>query len=359
MSAHVRHRRDSKRRRVVSRVIGVVAFVLTISAVAAVLASWWFYVRPEKQVKPGSPVTVTIAEGAGTQRIAEQLLDAGVIGNAFLFRNTARDAGVDGDLKPGTYKLATGMPDDIVIEKLIAGPEIMRITVTIPEGFVIDQIAERLERKVGIPAEEFVTLAKGGAAEFSAEHPYLKEAYNGSLEGYLFPKTYEFKEGTSAREAIETMLDQFDAEIASVDLAAAEKVNLTLADVVNIAAMVEREASVDKERPLVASVVYNRLRRDMRLQICATVEYVTPGNRLRLTADDLKIQSPYNTYLHAGLPPGPIANPGLLSLQAAADPAETDYIYYVLTGKDGTHTFATNDADFLAAKQRSKEVFGE
>ena len=128
--------------------------------------------------------------------------------------------------------------------------------------------------------------------------------------------------------------------------------------IVTMASIIEREARIPKERPLVSSVIYNRLARDMKLEICATVEYVLPGNRFRLSWKETRTPSPYNTYLHKGLTPGPISNPGLASLKAAASPADTDFIFYVLTGKDGSQTYASNAADFAKAKRKSKEVFG-
>ncbi|MDZ4064864.1 MAG: endolytic transglycosylase MltG, partial [Coriobacteriia bacterium] len=232
-------------------------------------------------------------------------------------------------------------------------------TVTIPEGFVIEQIAKRFEDGAGIPASEFLALAKGGTGEFVSAHPYLESAYADSLEGYLFPKTYRVKEGSTARNVIEMMLRQFDKEIASIDIGPAQKRGLTMNELVTIASMIEREAQLARERKVVSSVIFNRLEKGMRLEIDATIEYVLPGNRFRLENRHLKIDSPYNTYMYKGIPPGPIANPGIDSLRAAVEPADTDYIYYVLTGKDGSHTFATNFDEFLRAKRHSKEVFGE
>jgi UPF0755 protein len=304
-------------------------------------------------------VQVEIPSGVGTQRIAEILADAGVVRNAVLFRLSARNAEADGQLRAGVYDLSTGMPDDLVIAKLLEGPPIETVTVTIPEGWRISQIAKRFAKQAGIPESEFRELAENGAQEFSADHPYLKGAYNGSLEGFLFPKTYTFKKDASARDVIEMMLDQFDKEIAEVDVEGAKKLGLSLPEFVTAASILERETKLPKELPLVSSVMHNRLETGMRLQMCATVVYVLNRNELRLTTEETKTDSPYNTYVNAGLPPGPIASPGLAALKAAAEPADTDYIYYVLTGKDGSHTFASNNADFLRAKQKSKEVFGE
>ena len=140
-----------------------------------------------------------------------------MVSNATMFRVQTRMADADGKLRAGVYDLTTGMPYDEVIGRLEKGPPIKYVTVTIPEGWVIKQIANRLDKTAGIPKKEFLELARTGAEEFAAEHPYLKGAYKGSLEGYLFPKTYRLREGTTAREAIELMLDQFDKEMAQVD----------------------------------------------------------------------------------------------------------------------------------------------
>jgi UPF0755 protein len=323
------------------------------------VGGWMLFYRPTVDVEAGKPVQVSIPAGESTAGIAALLGKAGVIRNANMFRLQSRLSDADGHLKAGVYDLSTGMPYDLVLERLEAGPPIRYVTITIPEGFTVDQIAARLEKQASIAQAEFLALARGGAEEFSAARPYLANTYKGSLEGYLFPKTYRIAEGSTAREVIEMMLRQFDKEIAQVGVSPDGANGMSLNQIVVIASMVERETKVDRERALVSSVIYNRLKRGMRLEIDATIEYVLPGNRFRLRYSDLRVKSPYNTYLNAGLPPGPIANPGAEALRAAAYPAKTGYFFYVLTGKDGTHTFATNQADFLKAKHKSKEVFGK
>lgn len=341
------------------KTLAVTAIALIVF-VALVLGggAWLVLYRPDRDVAAGKPTQVQVPAGSSTREIARLLSNAGVVRNANMFRLQTRLAEADGKLRAGVYDLSTGMPYELVIERLEEGPPISYVTVTIPEGFVLDQIAARLEKQAGIPQDEFMALARGGAGEFADGHPYLSDVYRDSLEGYLFPKTYRIKEGAGATEVIEMMLDQFDKELEQVDTDAAAARGLSLNELVVAASMIERETRVDKERRLVSSVIYNRLARSMRLEIDATIEYVLPGNRFRLRYSDLRIDSPYNTYRNKGLPPGPISNPGLESLKAAADPAETDYIYYVLTSKNGTHTFATNERDFLRAKTKSKEVFG-
>ncbi|MBE0475789.1 MAG: endolytic transglycosylase MltG [Coriobacteriia bacterium] len=341
---------------------GVLLRVAGLAAVVALVAAavgWWYVMeRSEHRVEPGKPVQVEIPSGAGAAEIGELLAERGVVRSAVRFRLEVRRAGAGSGLRAGVYELTTGMSYDAVIERLRSGPPVVHVTLAVPEGFTVEQVASRVETVCGIPAAEFLALAKGGGGRFEAGHPYLADAYQGSLEGYLFPKTYRVPQGAGAEDVIGMLLEQFDKETASLDLRVPESRGMNLHDVVTLASMIERETSVAEERALVSSVIYNRLRKGMRLEIDATIEYVLPGNRFRLRNSDLETDSPYNTYRHDGLPPGAIGNPGLECLKAACEPADTDYIYYVLTGKDGSHTFARTWDEFLAAKRESKRVFG-
>lgn len=349
------------RRRQPTRVgvaFGLVGILLVLIAVGGAGAWWYLFLRADAAgIGAGQPVQVEIPQGASTAAIAERLSSVGVVTNANMFRLDARRVGADSQLRAGIYDLQTGMSNADVIAQLRAGPPIAYVTVTIPEGWVIGEIAERVEHDTGIPAAEFESLAQAGYSEFPRE--YLQDVPDESLEGYLFPKTYRVEEGSTARDVIEMMLDQFETELAEVDVAAAEARGFTLHELVTMASIIERETRVADERPTVSSVIHNRLEQGMRLEIDATIEYLLPGTRFRLTYDDLRIDSPYNTYRNAGLPPGPICSPGLASLKAAASPADTEYIYYVLTDPDGSHTFTKTYAEFLRAKELSKEVFGE
>ena len=336
-------RRQVRVRSGLAGLIPLVATVLFVAALAAIGAAMWlYYVSPQTNVASGKPVQVRIEPGVTTRGIGEALTRAGVVANANGFELRSRLAGADVHLKPGVYDLTTGMSYRDVLERLKTGPAADYTTITIPEGFRLEQIAARLGKEAGIPTSEFLALAQHGAPHFAERHPILLEAYRGSLEGYLFPKTYAIRRGTSAEQAIEMMLEQFDRETAGIDFTEAQQRGVTPRQVVIIASMIERESKLDRERPLVSAVI----------------EYVLRDNRFRLTNRDLYTPTPYNTYLHTGLPPGPISNPGTKSLFAAAHPAHNSFLYYVLTGKDGSHTFTTDLAGFLVAKRRSKEVFG-
>ncbi len=340
--------------RIVGRFLGAALVIIVLALLVAVFAYWRLFLMPASDVATGQPVVVEIAEGEDSSEIAETLAETGVVTNANMFRREASKLGLDAVLQPGVYELETGMEYESVIARLAEGPSPTYVTVTIPEGWIIEQMAERYEAQAGIPAEEFRSLASEGAGEFG--HAFLESNPTTSLEGYLFPKTYEVEEDMTARDVIEMMLEEFALETAGIDTAVLAARGLTVHDWVTIASIIEREVSVPDERPLVASVVYNRLAVGMRLEIDATVEYVLPGTRPRLSNEDLQIDSPYNTYRYGGLPPGPIASPGMAALEAAAAPADTDFVYYVRTGEDGSHTFTNNYTDFLEAKERSREV---
>lgn len=156
------------------------------------------------------------------------------------------------------------------------------------------------------------------------------------------------------------MLDQFDAEMSKIDLTAATERRYDVADIVKIASIIERDVRIAEERPLVSSVIHNRLSRNMKLEIGATMDYALSNTHRPLLAEEqMRVESPFNTFIHEGLPPGPISNPGLASLQAAADPADTAYLYRILIGEKGTHTFASSEEEFLMAKQLSERLLGE
>ncbi len=348
--------RSSRGRSGCGRVILGVVVVFALLAVAGAAVGRYLLYHPETEVAAGQPVHVVVEQGSTTAEIASMLAELGVIDNALMFRYRARKSGLDGSLKPGEYDLATGMPYEMVLQRLAEGPVIVTVDVPIPEGFTARQIAERFAARTGLPQEELLVLITQGAPQFAAEHPYLARAHNGSLEGFLFPATYTVKADATPTEVVEKMLDEFDRRIATIDLTYASSRNLDVFDVVTIASILEREAKLPEEFPLVSSVIYNRLAKPMRLQLCASVLYTLPAGTTSLTNDDLDEDSPYNTYMNDGLPVGPISNPGMAALVAAAAPAQTNYLYYVLTGEDGSQTFTATYDEFLRAKQSSAAI---
>jgi UPF0755 protein len=328
----------------------LIALFVVLLVIAGVGGGAWWYLgrRTGPAVAPGRSVAVTIGKGSDVAAIAATLARHGIVNNPNMFQLSVRFSGLGDQLKSGTYDLTTGMPDDAVIDVLSTGPTTQGVLVTVPEGSTIRSIAARLQKEAGIPAAEFVKVASTQAKSFS--NAFLADDPTNSLEGYLFPKTYAIKKGSTAREVIQRMLDQFGSETSGLDLSYARSKNLTLHDVVTIASIVEKETPLARERKLVASVVYNRLHAKMRLGMESTVRYSLGGKAGTLTYQDVRVDSPYNTYVKQGLPPGPICSPGLAALLAAAHPADTKYLYFVTTGKDGSSTFTTNASDFEKAK---------
>jgi UPF0755 protein len=336
--------------------IALVVVLVVIGVLAG--TAWQLLLRAQNPVAPGQPLEFTVKQGQSVQQIGDALASKGIVANSLMFRYRARESKQANRLKPGTYLLATGMPYGLVLDKLASGPDIVYFDVTIPEGFTARRVAARFAAETGVSEAEMLDLVLHGAPQYEAKHPYLRGAYDGSLEGFLFPKTYKVKKGTAPDAIVGMMLDQFDEEIKAVDLSYARKRNLSLYDVVTIASILERETKLAREYPLVASVIYNRLRAPMRLQLDSTVFYGLPEGTKVLTSADIAAHTPWNTYRKSGLPLTPICNPGIKAIQAAAKPRATDYLYYVLTSKDGSQTFTNNYPDFLKAVKKYRKLFG-
>lgn len=249
-------------------------------------------------------------------------------------------------MQAGTYALSPSENAATILMKLAQG-QVAQRSFTIPEGLTVVQIAERLSQQGLVNQERFLEEAKKGWFDF----PYINKVASGPerLEGYLFPNTYTVPFNANEHDIIQAMLNEFQAVYGPKEQKRTQELGLTTNQLVTIASLVEREAKQDQERPLVASVFYNRIAKNMRLESCATIQYILGHPKETLTYKDLAIPSPYNTYLHAGLPPGPIACPGKKSLWAALYPSDSPYLYFVARG-DGTHHFSRTLREHLEAK---------
>ena len=338
--------RGPRRRRVRLILLGVLLLLVLAGGLVA------GYVRDYLDWgEPGAVVSVTIPEGASLSDIGAILEEAGVVRHALAFVRKAESDGHSRDLKPGTYRLRVNEPYGSLITALLAGEKAETAKVTIPEGLTLEQASQRWAKEIdGLDAAAYRRIA--------SEDPPTVEL-NGykkgtTLEGLLFPATYEVLLSLKSRAAIALQLEALFANLEKVDLSRARAAELTTYDVLIIASLVEREARVADERPLVAAVIWNRLRIGMPLQIDATIQYALPDHKEELTFDDLEIDSPYNTYRIVGLPPTPIANPGLASIAAAADPAAVDYLYYVAKNDgSGAHYFSVSYEEFLQNKAKA------
>ncbi len=321
------------------------AVLLVLAAVLLPLFLHYFY-----PTRGTDPLRVRIEEGEPLSSIAAKLESKGIVTSATLFRLLAWVGSREGRIRAGDYLLYTGMHYGEVFDVLQKG-SVVAARVTIPEGFTKEQVAARVGGTGAMTAEEFLAAAGEGGYGLT----WLPPGQQGNLEGFLFPKTYDLLEGMGPRDVVGMLVAQFQAETAGLDWSLAEGRGLTPYQAVVAASIIEREVVVPEERALVAAVIYNRLAKNMRLQMCSTVEYLLPEQKEVLTYADLEIDSPYNTYRNAGLPPAPICNPGLASIEAALRPAQVDYLYFVATGEGNRHFFTADYDEFLRAKQRARQ----
>lgn len=297
------------------------------------------------------PVTFTVVPGDTGAAIAGRLQQQGLINNPTLFRLLLSVEGIGGSLKAGRYSLRPGADIRAIIATLVDGKENLN-TVTIPEGMRLEEVADRVAQAGIAPRAEFLTLAYAGRLQdaLPARRP------SPSLEGYLFPDTYFVPPGFTAQQLIDMMVSTFRERFTPEMQSAAARAGLSVHEVVTLASLVEREAVRREEQPVVASVFLNRYRQEMMLAADPSVQYALvpptaqPAGgywRQELSEDDLRVSSPYNTYLVLGLPPGPIASPGLGALQAVLNPANTTY-YYFMAKPDGSHAFASSFSEHQA-----------
>jgi UPF0755 protein len=345
-----RQRSGSWRRRIGA----VVALGLIAAALYAINATF----QPFHEDGSGS-VAVRIPEGADAGRIGDILAERGVVDSGTFFQLNATLTGRRGSLRSGEYALLRGMSNGDAIAALEKGPKVRvvpTIEVTVPEGPSIRETARIVDKG---PLE-------GGYLKAARQDRVLRRvrrlgAPRGTrtAEGFLFPATYTLVNGSPARDLVSKQLDAFEENFGSVDLAYAKRRNLTRYDVLIIASLVEREAQVARERPLIASVIYNRLQDGMPLGIDATIRYDTRNWSRPIRVSELEADTPYNTRLRTGLPPTPIGNPGLASIEAAARPARTDYLFFVRKpGDSGEHAFSSTDAEFQRDYERYHESRG-
>jgi len=322
------------------RAAALVAFALVL------VAGWLLFsiYQPGKGEGSGR-VAIVVPRGAAVAEIGDLLASRGVIDSASFFRLRAKLSGSAGDLKSGTFTLRRDMSYGAALDALSENPPPPPvIRVTIPEGKSRGETAP-LARGAGLRGD-YAAAARRSAQLDPSRYGAPRGA---SLEGFLFPATYELRRGATAQQLVSQQLAAFRENLAKVDLGFARSKNLTVFDVVTIASMVEREVAVARERPLVAAVIYNRLRQGIALGIDATLRYELNDWVNPLRVSQLEADTPYNTRTNLGLPPGPIGNPGLASIEAAARPARVDYLYYVVKpGTCGEHVFASTDAEAQA-----------
>lgn len=301
-------------------------------------------------VVPGQEVTIDIPSGSSAQEIGAILAANGVVQSALEFEVAVRNSDAAGDLKAGTYRMTTLMDPNEAVAVLVVGPVADVYRVTVIEGLRIEEILTSLAENTGIEYNEFEAALLSGDVTSSL----IPEAETlTDWEGLLFPDTYEFTSSASATSILQRLASTMEQRVDSIDWTEVESLGFTVYEGLIIASLIETEVLLDIERPLVSSVLHNRLELGMKLDIDATVLYAV-GSR-NIADFDREVDSPYNTYIVNGLPPTPIAAPGRASLEAAANPDETDFLFYVLSDLDGNHAFAATLDEHNANVARARE----
>ena len=320
--------------------------LLIVVVLTAAMTYGWSQGLPVSS-KAGEPVLVTVTPGMSTQSIGEMLYGKGLIRNVFYFRMAAKSSGLENALQAGDYAVTPNMtPQDILA--LIAQGKTAYMKFTIPEGFTIEQIAKLLGEKKLADPNKFRALAKNFAPyDYMTASPDL--AYR--AEGFLFPDTYRVPRGITEEQLLKMMAHQFDTQLTAPMRQKAKEKGLSIRQLIILASLVEKEAQIEKDRPIIAGVFLNRIKQDMPLQSCATIQYILGYPKPELTVQDTEISSPYNTYRNMGLPPGPIANPGIASIKAVLYGEPTDYLYFV-ADSSGAHHFSKTYDEHLAAINR-------
>ena len=296
---------------------------------AGLAAAAFFWTRGPRT--PEAVVHFEVRKGVPAREVARGLCEQGIIRHPWNLLFWVKFGGRKA-IRPGVYELSKRDSGLAIYRKLVQGPP--RVRITFPEGWTSRQMAELLETRAVTPAKEFLALVD-----------------REKREGYLFPDTYFFEQALPAGAVLARLVERFREKVPRDFKERAKAMRLSYGQLVTLASIVEREARVAPERPLIAGVFYNRLRKHWYLESCATVEYALGEWKPRLRYKDLAVESPYNTYRHAGLPPGPICNPGAAALDAAAHPAQTDMMFFVASG-EGTHRFSRYYNEHLAVQKR-------
>ena len=300
---------------------------------------------------------IIIKSGSTARQIAEELYRQEIIKSRVLFNLIINFKGLENSLKAGAYNIKPEYNLLDVIDLLASG-RVATFRVTIPEGYTVEEIARRLAVLTSYSEEEFLRYARVNPGK-----DYLKDDENiiYPLEGFLYPDTYIIPTEYKPEEILRVMLSVFESRWlerirTALDPAGEKEADLevnrevvsgySIHEIITIASLIEKEAKLDEEKPLVAAVIYNRLRMNMYLQIDACIQYILGERKERILYSDLRIDSPYNTYLYPGLPPGPIANPGAASIKAALNPADVDYLFYFALS-DGSHVFTRSYSEHL------------
>lgn len=328
-----------------NRRAGIIKVLSLIGAVSILLLLLIVILSEAHKKRPYTSAAISIPPGAGVWQIASILKSHHIIDRPLYFTLTARLKGLENSLKPGKYRFNNRMTTGEILDCLRKG-KMITYSFTIPEGYNLKEIAGRLQDEGFVSSERFLSLCY--------DRDFISSlGLNGeSLEGYLFPGTYHAVKEISEKDIITVMVDRFKKIIAPYQ-GKIEELNTSLHPVVTLASLIEREVQKEEEKPLISAVFHNRLKKGMPLESCVTVLYALGYHKYPLTYNDLKIESPYNTYLHYGLPPGPICSPGRTSIEAALNPAPVPYFFFVAQ-QNGSHQFSETYLQHRMARMKSQ-----
>lgn len=332
--------------------------LIVILLILIALSATLLIINRPKDRNDNTFVIVKIEAGSSTDDIARVLHKKGVISSVSKYKLVSKLWRYDGKYKAGSFSVSPSMRSSDIAQTISKGVSSTK-NFTIPEGYTLEQIAKKLDKEGIVNKDKFLDVARHG--DFS-KFSFLKGAQSGDnhLEGYLFPDTYAVDLDADETQIITTMLNQYDKVFTKKYRERAKELNLTENQIIIIASLIERESQYDGDRAKIASVIYNRIKAGMPLQIDATIQYALGKTKENLSIDDTKIDSPFNTYTNKGLPPGPICSPGKKSIKAALYPEDTDFLYYVVSEKlDGTHNFSKDYNQFLKDKDAYSKALAE
>ena len=350
-------KRNNTRRIIINLIISLLLIIIAASGSIIAFSKsfdYSFYMINENNNRSSHQtihdIKMDITKDSSIKTLADLLYEKKFIGNKFLFKTEAKLYKLDNQLEPGTYTISSNMTNYEILKRLTSKQTLLEeVQFTIPEGFTIMQIANRLEDEQIVSKADFLNAVNNHTYQYDFLQDIPTDVTY-RLEGYLFPDTYRIRKGATAEEIVILMLNRFE-EITDRYTQYLYNSDYTLHDILTVASIIEREAKLEEERPIIAGVIYNRLRDSMKLQMCSTIQYALGKRKINLTYEDLAIPSPYNTYTNADLPIGPICVPGESALRAAFMPEEHDYYYFVLQdAKEDRHAFSRTADEHAANK---------
>ena len=323
----------------------IIAGILILAAIVLGVA---INANNNKNLATGENIIITVEPGMTNADIATLLQNKKMINSPVFFRLQSKFARMERSLQAGEYEIVSGMSNWEIIDLFSKG-QVRHKTLTIPEGYTIEQIAKKIEESGLGSAEEFKKAAKD-----YAPYSYMETSNNNVIfkaEGFAYPSTYYLSPGSAEKEILAIMVKEFDTQLTEDIRQKAKDKNMSIRDLVNLASLVEKEAVFPEERPVIAGVFLKRLQIQMPLQSDTTIQYILGVQKKEISIADTKIDSPYNTYLYAELPPGPIASPSISTINAVLDPKQTNYLYFV-ADLEGHHHFTETYQDHLKEIER-------